>query len=227
MGDNNGITFRALCQRFCCPPWPSTIVSKNSFFPPKPTYNFELQENGLKYSLNIIEDIGWEITEEIEKPIDGLFAETSRGNKLACIFTHVYNSTYTIFYSHGNSSDLGMLSKFFCKLGTETGCNVFSYDYSGYGLSSGTPSEKNIYSDIDAAFYALQANYDIKPGDMILYGQSIGTVPTVDLASRCKMAGVILEAPLKSGMEVVCPNWRSADRLFNFFPRYDPRYVKY
>lgn len=31
-----------------------------------------------------------------------------------------------------------------------------SYDYSGYGMSSGKPSEKNLYADIDAAWHALR-----------------------------------------------------------------------
>lgn len=61
---------------------------------------------------------------------------------------------------------------------------VFSYDYSGYGMSTGKPSEKNLYADVDAAWVALRTKYGISPENVILYGQSIGTVPTVDLASR-------------------------------------------
>lgn len=60
----------------------------------------------------------------------------------------------------------------------------FSYDYSGYGMSTGKPSEKNLYADVDAAWHALRTRYGISPENVILYGQSIGTVPTVDLASR-------------------------------------------
>lgn len=32
----------------------------------------------------------------------------------------------------------------------------YSYDYSGYGMSAGKPSEKNLYADIDAAWHALR-----------------------------------------------------------------------
>lgn len=59
-----------------------------------------------------------------------------------------------------------------------------SYDYSGYGMSTGKPSEKNLYADVDAAWHALRTRYGISPENVIVYGQSIGTVPTVDLASR-------------------------------------------
>lgn len=51
-------------------------------------------------------------------------------------------------------------------------------------MSTGKPSEKNLYADIDAAWHALRTRYGISPENVILYGQSIGTVPTVDLASR-------------------------------------------
>lgn len=30
--------------------------------------------------------------------------------------------------------------------------DLYAYDYSGYGVSTGTPSEKNIYADIEAAY---------------------------------------------------------------------------
>lgn len=54
-------------------------------------------------------------------------------------------------------------------------------------MSTGKPSEKNLYADIDAAWHALRTQYGISPENIILYGQSIGTVPTVDLASRYKI----------------------------------------
>lgn len=63
---------------------------------------------------------------------------------------------YTVLFSHGNAVDLGQMSSFYIGLGTRLNCNIFSYDYSGYGVSSGKPSEKNLYADIDAAWQALR-----------------------------------------------------------------------
>lgn len=48
------------------------------------------------------------------------------------------------------------MSSFYIGLGTRINCNIFSYDYSGYGVSTGKPSERNLYSDIDAAWQALR-----------------------------------------------------------------------
>lgn len=91
---------------------------------------------------------------------------------------------FTILFSHGNAVDLGQMTSFFIGLGKRINCNIFSYDYSGYGASTGKPSEKNLYADIDTAWQSLRTRYGISPENIILYGQSIGTVPTVDLASR-------------------------------------------
>lgn len=63
---------------------------------------------------------------------------------------------YTVLFSHGNAVDLGQMSSFYIGLGTRINCNIFSYDYSGYGASTGKPSERNLYSDIDAAWQALR-----------------------------------------------------------------------
>ena len=63
---------------------------------------------------------------------------------------------FTILFSHGNAVDLGQMSSFYIGLGTRINCNIFSYDYSGYGVSTGKPSEKNLYADIDAAWQALR-----------------------------------------------------------------------
>ena len=44
---------------------------------------------------------------------------------------------FTILHSHGNAVDLGQMSSFYLGLGSRINCNIFSYDYSGYGVSSG------------------------------------------------------------------------------------------
>jgi len=48
--------------------------------------------------------------------------------------------------------------------------------------------------------------YGIRPENIILYGQNIGTVPTVDLATRYEVGAVILHSPLMLGMRVAFPN---------------------
>lgn len=61
-------------------------------------------------------------------------------------------------------------------------------------------------------------SYGVSPENIILYGQSIGTVPTVDLASRYECAAVILHSPLMSGLRVAFPDTRKT-YCFDAFPR--------
>ena len=53
------------------------------------------------------------------------------------------------------------------------------------------PTECNTYADIDAAYKCLKEQYGVKDEQLILYGQSVGSGPTLDLASH-----LFLIAPL-------------------------------
>ena len=101
------------------------------------------------------------------------------------------------------------------KIFTQVGINSIIYLY-----SSGKPSEKNLYSDIESAWTALRTQYGVSPENILLYGQSIGTVPTVDLASRYEVAAVVLHSALMSGMRVAFPQTKRT-WFFDAFPRYD------
>lgn len=217
----NGLSFSELCCLFCCPPCPSRIAAKLAFLPPEPTYSFLPDEAVGKFGFSISERAEWQYSIRELEAIEVFYARTSRGNRIACMFVRCTpNARFTMLFSHGNAVDLGQMSSFYLGLGSRINCNIFSYDYSGYGVSTGKPSEKNLYADIDAAWHALRTRYGISPENIILYGQSIGTVPTVDLASRYEVGAVILHSPLMSGMRVAFPNTKRT-WFFDAFPSID------
>jgi Hydrolases of the alpha/beta superfamily len=119
-------------------------------------------------------------------------------------------AVFTIIYSHGNGCDMGQSLATFMDLSARLKCNVLLYDYSGYGSSTGRASEANLYWDIEAVYHTLRLKYNINCDQIILYGQSIGSVPTVYLASRVNVAGVILHCALLSALRVVFPNFRKS-----------------
>lgn len=94
-----------------------------------------------------------------------------------------------------------------------------SYFVCRYGASSGSPTEANLYADIDAVWNAMSDRFNLRPEHIVLYGQSIGTVPTVDLASRVQPAGVVLHSPLTSGVRVAFPETKQT-WFFDAFPRF-------
>lgn len=68
------------------------------------------------------------------------------------------------------------------------------------------PSEQNTYADIEAAYKCLEENYGAKEEDIILYGQSVGSGPTLDLAVRLpQLRAIVLHSPILSGLRVLYP----------------------
>lgn len=217
-----GLSLNELCCLFCCPPFPSKIAAKLAFLPPEATYSIsEDADDQGKHKLNLLDKAEWQYSEREKESIEVSYTRTSRNNRIATMFVRCSpNARFTILHSHGNAVDLGQMSSFYMGLGSRINCNIFSYDYSGYGASSGKPSEKNLYADIDAAWQFLRSKYGISPENIILYGQSIGTVPTVDLASRYEVGAVVLHSALMSGMRVAFPQTKRT-WFFDAFPSID------
>lgn len=68
------------------------------------------------------------------------------------------------------------------------------------------PTEYHTYADIEAVYECLKEKYGAGEEDIILYGQSVGSGPTVDLASHLpNLRGVVLHSPLLSGIRVLYP----------------------
>ena len=85
-------------------------------------------------------------------------------------------------------------------------CNVICYDYSGYGYSKGTPSEEEVYNDIEEVGSFALRELTIPSNELILMGHSLGTAPTVHLANNSNfynVAGLVLISPLASGMSLL------------------------
>ena len=113
---------------------------------------------------------------------------------------------YTIIYSHGNAEDVGLSVYYLDRLAAMCDCNVFAYEYPGYSISDGEPSEENCYEAIQAAFEYVTNQLHIPPSQIVLFGRSLGSGPTVDMASQpeaTNLAGVILQSPLESGIRAV------------------------
>ncbi|CAK9175811.1 unnamed protein product [Ilex paraguariensis] len=176
----------------------STMAAKFAFFPPNPpSYRVEADESKGKLRM----------TEVAEKEnVDVLKLKTKRGNKIVAVYFKNPAASLTVLYSHGNAADLGQMYELFSELSVHLRVNLMGYDYSGYGQSSGKPSEQNTYADVEAAYRCLEEKYGVKEEDIILYGQSVGSGPTLDLASRLsRLRAVVLHSPILSGLRVMYP----------------------
>ncbi|KAG8651951.1 alpha/beta hydrolase domain-containing protein 17B isoform X2 [Manihot esculenta] len=175
----------------------SNVAAKFAFFPPDPpTYDVCREDDGRLVLPGVSAD----------KNMDVHLLETKGGNQIVATFWKHPFARFTLLYSHGNAADLGQMHDLFIELRAHLRVNIMSYDYSGYGASSGKPSEFNTYYDIEAVYNCLKEYYEVKQEDLILYGQSVGSGPTLHLGSRLqKLRGVVLHSAILSGLRVLYP----------------------
>ena len=140
-------------------------------------------------------------------PSRHFWLNTDHGSRIPAFFIERPGAMVTLLFSHGNAEDLGMIYDWFNDLARVLRVNIMAYDYTGYGKSTGTPSEDNCYADIDAAYKYLTEVRRIQPEQIVLYGRSLGSGPSCYLASKTATAGrsvggVILQSPLLSAYRV-------------------------
>ncbi len=108
----------------------------------------------------------------------------------------------TVLYSHGNGGNLTFVRGVAQDL-VQHGLDVLIYDYRGYGRSEGSiPGESELYADGDAAYDFLTKTRGIKPEQLAIYGLSLGTTVSIDMASRRPCGALVLEAPLSSASDM-------------------------
>ncbi|GMI92519.1 hypothetical protein like AT2G24320 [Hibiscus trionum] len=175
----------------------SGVAAKFAFFPPDPpTYDVRREEDGRLAMPGITPDMNMDVH----------LLNTKGGNKIVANFWKHPIARFTLLYSHGNAADLGQMHELFIELRAHLRVNIMSYDYSGYGGSSGKPTELNTYYDIEAVYKCLKKEYGIKQEDLIVYGQSVGSGPTLHLASHLQTPrGVVLHSAILSGIRVLYP----------------------
>jgi len=142
---------------------------------------------------------------DLLKRRDLVWLETKKGERIPAIHIQAplrRRRNVTLLFSHGNAEDIALHLPFVTALAHRTGADVFSYEYVGYGPSrfkDCVPSERGCYRAINAAWAYLIA-HGVDPTTIVIYGRSIGTGPSVDLASRVEAKGLILQSPIDSAI---------------------------
>jgi fermentation-respiration switch protein FrsA (DUF1100 family) len=127
---------------------------------------------------------------------------TADGTRITALYLPNPGATYTLLFSHGNAEDLGDDRPLLQQLRT-AGFSVFAYDYHGYGTSGGTPSEKTVYSDVEAAYAYLTGTLRVPPERIISFGRSVGTGAAIELASRRPIGGLIVQSGFTTAFRVL------------------------
>ena len=121
-------------------------------------------------------------------------------NNLHGWLSEVPDATKIILICHGNKGNISYHTEKI-KNFNQLGYNVLIFDYSGYGRSTGIPSEQQLYNDASIIVATLLKTYN--PNQIILYGQSLGGSIATYVARRYRIPYLILEAPLPSMKDIV------------------------
>ncbi len=110
-----------------------------------------------------------------------------------------------IIYFHGNAGQIAGRSQRFAAL-TRDGTGLLAVSYRGYSGSSGAPDEAGLITDAHAAYdFALSSGG--RAETVVLLGESLGSGVAIALAEKVKVAGVLLEAPYSSIVDVAAARY--------------------
>jgi fermentation-respiration switch protein FrsA (DUF1100 family) len=124
------------------------------------------------------------------------------GDTVAAVYLPSPGATRVVLFAHGNAEDVGDLALHLERY-RALGVSVFAFDYPGYGLSTGTPSERGAYAAADAAYDHLVAELEIDPDRVVAHGRSLGGAVMADLAARRPVGGLVLESTFVSAYRVM------------------------
>jgi len=71
------------------------------------------------------------------------------------------NAAYTVLYMHSNAGNIGHSNAIYHYLFKLLGCSIFTFDYRGYGMSTGTPSVEGFWRDCDAVIEYMKTIKEI------------------------------------------------------------------
>lgn len=136
--------------------------------------------------------------EKYSDQLDGfIYLTNSKDQQVATIYKKARDGMPTLLWSHGNAEDISLAQPYMNYL-HDFGYGILIYDYPGYGLSEGSPSEGGCNVNIEAAWNHLTETLEIPDDQIILIGQSVGSGPSIWLANRSTPAAMVLISPMKS-----------------------------
>jgi fermentation-respiration switch protein FrsA (DUF1100 family) len=102
----------------------------------------------------------------------------------------------TILFLHGNAGNIGYRMPI-ARQFINNGFGFLLLDYRGYGGNKGRPTEQGLYEDGNSAIKFL-SQQGVKPSELVLYGESLGTGVATKLAVQTPSCVLILQSPFTS-----------------------------
>lgn len=121
---------------------------------------------------------------------------TEDGLKLDAWYVPAPDARGVVLFCHGNAGNITHRLTTLTLL-HELGLASLIFDYRGYGLSEGQPSEAGTYRDAEAAWQYLRQRGHAAD-DIIVMGRSLGAAVATELAQRHAARALVLESAFTS-----------------------------
>ncbi|MCB2188222.1 MAG: alpha/beta hydrolase [Deltaproteobacteria bacterium] len=135
----------------------------------------------------------WEQPADYGLAVQDLWLTTADGLSLHAWHLPAKESPWLLLFCHGNAGNISHRLDNLHRL-HQAGIGVLIFDYRGYGQSEGSPSEKGLYVDSEAAWAAAGRLAAAAGRTPVIFGRSLGGAAAVYLAARHQPAAVILES---------------------------------
>ncbi|HSD67056.1 MAG TPA: alpha/beta hydrolase [Vicinamibacteria bacterium] len=131
-------------------------------------------------------------------PHEDVWLVAEDGVRIHGWYLPVPDARWVTLVSHGNAGNIGHRLDRALLLQSRLRSSVFLYDYRGYGESEGSPDEAGTYRDARAAYRYLVEQKQVKADELVLFGESLGSAVSLELALDHPAAALVLEAPFTS-----------------------------
>ena len=122
-------------------------------------------------------------------------------------FVPARDAATVLLFCHGNGGNISHRLDSI-RIFHDLGLSVFIFDFRGYGLSEGHPTEEGTYRDAEAAWdYLIEAG-GYSHDRIVVYGHSLGAAIAAQVARGRQPAALILESPFVSVTEVARRHYR-------------------
>jgi uncharacterized protein len=117
-------------------------------------------------------------------------------NRLHLVY-RVTDSPVSLIFFHGRDKNLTQFGRYY-HLFDQLGISYLSFDYPGYGRSSGTPSEKSLYAAGQAIIGFASRLFSQSPDQMIYFGLSLGGGVAAQMALENRPRALVMESCFSS-----------------------------
>lgn len=156
---------------------------------------------------------------EYDYTIESVIFTSKNGNKLNGWFLKPKNTVaaITLLHLHGSSRNIYFHHQAISPL-LKQGFQIFTFDYSGFGLSEGKATRKNVLTDGLSALDYLKTRKEINGTKLVVYGQSLGgnLAAAVGAKRESDIDAMVIEGAFSSHKDIAS---ESVPVLGNIFVR--------